>query len=41
MADADYQAPAFPVTKDHLCAEMLGESFVEYFATAWPHLVNS
>ena len=40
MADAGYQAPAFPVTKDHLRAEMLGESFVEYFATNWPHLVK-
>ncbi|HSN44000.1 MAG TPA: NADH:flavin oxidoreductase [Propionibacteriaceae bacterium] len=38
--DASYQAPTFPVTKDHLRAEMLGESFVEYFATNWPHLVK-
>jgi len=38
--DADYRAPAFPVTKDHLRAEMLGEPFVEYFARNWPQLVT-
>lgn len=41
MADAGYRAPSFPVTKDHLRAEMLGEPFVEYFAANWPHLVTS
>ncbi|SDC03953.1 2,4-dienoyl-CoA reductase [Raineyella antarctica] len=41
MADAGYRAPNFPVTKDHLRAEMLGEPFVEYFATNWPHLVTA
>ena len=40
MTDAGYQSPAFPVTKDHLRAEMLGEPFVEYFAANWPHLVS-
>lgn len=38
--DASYQAPTFPVTKDHLRTEMLGEPFVEYFAANWPHLVS-
>ena len=40
MTDANYQAPRFPVTKDHLRAERLGPAFVEYFATNWPHLVE-
>lgn len=35
-----YESPAFPVTKDHLRQELLGEPFVEYFATGWPHLVS-
>lgn len=40
VSDATYQAPTFPVTKDHLRAEMLGEPFVEYFAGNWPQLVK-
>lgn len=39
--DPDYRAPGFPVTRDDLRAEMLGEPFVEYFAANWPHLVRS
>ncbi|MBK8459179.1 MAG: NADH:flavin oxidoreductase [Micropruina sp.] len=39
-ADPSYQAPAFPVTKEHLRAELLGEPFVEYFAGNWPQLVK-
>ena len=38
--DAGYRAPAFPVTKDHLRAEKLGEPFVDYFAGNWPHLIR-
>ncbi len=40
LTDVDYQAPAFPVTKDHLRAQFLGEPFVEYFSTNWPKLVK-
>lgn len=40
LADIHYEAPAFPVTKQHLLDERLGEPFVEYFATNWPHLVS-
>ena len=40
LRDGGYRPPSFPVTKDHLRAEMLGEPFVHYFATNWPHLVN-
>ncbi len=40
LTDGGYRPPSFPVTKDHLRAEMLGEPFVHYFATNWPHLVN-
>ena len=40
MADPGYQAPAFPVTREHLRAEGVGEPFVEYFAGNWPHLVR-
>lgn len=40
MADAAYAAPAFPVTRDHLRAEHLGEPFVDYFSRSWPALVK-
>lgn len=40
IADAGYRAPAFPVTKNHLRAEMLSEPFVEYFAHNWPQLIK-
>jgi len=39
LADPGYAGPEFPVTKDHLRAQCVGEAFVEYFATGWPHLV--
>lgn len=39
-ADPDYRAPSFPVSRDHLRAEVLGEPFVDYFATNWPKLVS-
>lgn len=41
IADAAYQAPAFPVTKDHLRAEFVGEPFVDYFSTNWAALVSA
>lgn len=40
IAEPTYRPPAFPVSRDHLRAERLGESFVDYFATTWPHLVE-
>lgn len=39
IADEDYTAPAFPVGRDHLRREFLGERFVDYFSRGWPHLV--
>lgn len=39
--DPTYRAPTFPVTRDHLRTEQLGEPFIDYFATNWPHLVTS
>lgn len=39
-ADPAYVAPAFPVTREHLTREFLGEPFVDYFATGWPALVQ-
>lgn len=40
-ADPAYRAPAFPVTRDHLRTEHLGESFVDYFGTNWPDLLSA
>lgn len=40
MTDPDYPAPSFPVTRDHLRGELLGEPFIDYFATNWPHLIS-
>ncbi|MEV8182516.1 NADH:flavin oxidoreductase [Specibacter sp. NPDC078692] len=40
IADPGYHAPAFPVTREHLRVEKLGEPFVSYFETNWPHLVE-
>lgn len=40
MTDPDYPAPSFPVTHDHLRGELLGEPFIDYFATNWPHLIS-
>lgn len=40
LADPTYEAPPFPVTRDHLRAEFVGEPFVEYFSTNWPALVS-
>lgn len=39
LADDTYPGPTFPVTRDQLRAEFLGESFVDYVATGWPALV--
>ncbi|WP_269936703.1 NADH:flavin oxidoreductase [Arthrobacter sp. HY1533] len=41
IADPGYRAPSFPVTRDHLRSEKLGESFVTYFATNWPQLLEN
>ena len=40
IADPDYRAPSFPVTREHLRSEKLADSFVTYFATNWPQLVE-
>jgi 2,4-dienoyl-CoA reductase-like NADH-dependent reductase (Old Yellow Enzyme family) len=40
IADPNYRGPDFPVTRGHLRSEKLAESFVKYFATNWPHLVE-
>lgn len=40
LGSASYRAPEFPVTRGHLRAQLLGEPFVEYFSTKWPHLVK-
>lgn len=40
MADAAYAAPAFPVSRDQLRAQFLGEPFVDYFSKSWPVLVK-
>lgn len=40
LADANYEAPTFPLTRQQLRDEVLGEPFVEYFATGWPQLVS-
>ena len=40
LADAGYVSPTFPVTKQHLREQLLGEPFVEYFSTNWPALVT-
>ena len=39
LADPAYAGPRFPVTRDHLRAEHVGEAFVTYFAKGWPDLV--
>ena len=39
LADPAYAGPQFPVTRDHLRAEHVGEAFVTYFAKGWPDLV--
>lgn len=41
LTDASYVAPEFPVSKDHLRAQHLGEPFVDYFSTNWPALVEA
>ncbi|MHA7177785.1 NADH:flavin oxidoreductase [Arthrobacter sp. Sr24] len=40
IAEPDYRGPSFPVTREHLRAQKLGEPFVSYFASNWPHLVE-
>lgn len=40
IEDPAYRAPEFPVSRDHLHAERLGEPFVEYFSANWPKLVR-
>lgn len=39
LADPSYPGPSFPVTKDVLRDNCVGEAFVDYFSTGWPHLV--
>lgn len=39
MADPAYAGPHFPVSKDQLREQCVGEAFVEYFAAGWPQLV--
>lgn len=39
LADEEYAAPAFPLSRDHLRAEFLSDRFVDYFAGTWPYLV--
>lgn len=40
IADANYTGPGFPVTREDLRAEAVGEAFVDYFSTGWPDLVR-
>lgn len=40
LADPAYAGPAFPVTRDHLRDECVGEAFVDYFTKGWPDLVR-
>lgn len=40
QTDPTYRAPAFPVSRDHLRSQALGEPFVAYFAAGWPKLVS-
>lgn len=40
VADEEYTAPTFPVTRDHLHGEFLSERFVDYFSQGWPHHVT-
>lgn len=40
ISDASYRGPSFPLTRNHLRSEKLGEPFVTYFATSWPQLVE-
>lgn len=39
-SDPGYRAPSFPVTRDLLRSEKLADSFVTYFASNWPQLVE-
>ena len=41
LADDAYPGPAFPVSRQELRDNCVGEPFVEYFATGWPQLVAS
>ncbi len=41
LADDTYPGPAFPVSRQELRDNCVGEPFVEYFATGWPQLVAS
>lgn len=40
LADPTHRGPDFPVTKQHLRENHLGEAFVTYFSMGWPHLVD-
>ncbi|MCC2594061.1 NADH:flavin oxidoreductase [Tessaracoccus sp. OS52] len=39
LADADHPGPSFPVTRQDLRDNHVGEPFIEYFAKGWPQLV--
>lgn len=38
--DTEYRPQEFPLTPDQLRDERLGDSFIDYFATNWPDLVQ-
>lgn len=40
LADPAYPGPSYPVTRQHLRDEHLGEAFVEFFAKGWPDYVT-
>jgi 2,4-dienoyl-CoA reductase-like NADH-dependent reductase (Old Yellow Enzyme family) len=40
IADPDYCPQEFPLSRERLRAERLGDAFIEYFGTNWPHLVK-
>ena len=39
LADDSYAGPSFPVSKQQLRDNCVGEPFVEYFSTGWPQFV--
>lgn len=40
LTDPAYPGPSYPVTRQHLRDEHLGEAFVEFFAKGWPDYVT-
>lgn len=40
LADADHPGPSFPVSKQQLRDNYVGEPFIDYFSTGWPQLVT-